>query len=312
MVLENQNKVQHISTTGNQTTDKPMIQYHETDWEFLKRLASHSQAAIYPDVKTDHARIWFGFPNEIEHMKVGETDYVVGICPEYLDSEIPARWYTYFDIELHLDYDIGTGVFFQREKWRIEQKHVALKHGILVFKYRLRKEESLLTEKKYQHMFVGMSILGTVLEVDGENVKLHLDIDSSQNAEEAYAYQWTPDTGSAMYCMPKVGTKVSLYFPDTDEQTARAIGCVRENGGSCPAMSDPSKRGLSTEYGKELFLNPEDMGLKSEINQLGLTDGQGVALATMKKVSVTSEKKIMMSGKTVCLETPKELQMARG
>jgi len=54
-------------------------------------------------------------------------------------------------------------------------------------------------------MFVGMSVLGTVLELDGENVKLHLDIDSSQNAEEAYAYQWTPDTGSAMYWNLRIG-----------------------------------------------------------------------------------------------------------
>lgn len=35
---------------------------------------------------------------------------------------------------------------------------------------------------------------------------------------QTHAYQWTPDTGSAMYCMPKVGTKVTLYFPDNDDK----------------------------------------------------------------------------------------------
>lgn len=100
-----------------------------------------------------------------------------------------------------------------------------------------------------------------------------------------------------MYCMPKDGTKASLYFSNADEQTAREISCVRENGASCPQMSDPSKPELTTEYGKELFLNPEDMGLKSETNQLYLVDGQGILLGTMKKLSVATEKKLKLMGK---------------
>ena len=300
-----------ICTTGESAIAKPLIQYQETDWEFLSRIASHSNTAIYPDVKTKSPRLWVGFPNEVINIEVDGIDYEVGICEEYLDSELPSEVFIYYEIELDADYDIGTGVVFQGRKWWIEQKVIELKQGILVFRYRLRLPYAIQTAKKYQSLFAGMSILGTVMAVDGETLKLHLDIDKQQKAGEAYSYEWTPDTGSAMYCMPKVGTTVSLYFASSDEQAARAVSCVRENGGSCPQMSDPNKRGLTTEYGKSLVLNPEDMGLKSEANEVDIIDGQGISIITMKKVSVTSKQKIKLIGKKVTLVTPKEIQMAR-
>ena len=81
-----------------------------------------------------------------------------------------------------------------------------------------------------------------------------------------------------MYCMPKVGTKVSLYFSSEEEASARVINCIRENGETCEGMSDPNYRGLSTEHGKKLFLNPKELGVSEEEkgNYLKLEDDVAV------------------------------------
>ena len=101
-----------------------------------------------------------------------------------------------------------------------------------------------------------MTALGEVLSTERETVRLKLDIDEGWNPGGPYPYTWRPETGNMMYCMPQVGTRVSLYFPNYDEQAAIAVNCVRTNGSSCARMSDPSRRSFVTEHGKEMNLYP--------------------------------------------------------
>lgn len=51
--------------------------------------------------------------------------------------------------------------------------------------------------------------------------------------------------------MPKVGSKVSLYFSSEEEVSTRVVNCIRENKKTCEGMSDPNNRGLSIEHGKK-------------------------------------------------------------
>ncbi len=48
--------------------------------------------------------------------------------------------------------------------------------------------------------------VGTVLDVKGEQVKLHLAIDKEQPKEKAHWFPFAPPTGNVMYCIPQVGT----------------------------------------------------------------------------------------------------------
>ena len=66
-----------------------------------------------------------------------------------------------------------------------------------------------------------------------------------------------------MYFLPKIGTKVNLYFGSSDERKGKATNSLRTNGSTCAAMSDSNKRRLETEHGKELNLYPSVLSLKS-------------------------------------------------
>lgn len=184
----------------------------------------------------------------------------------------------------------------------------------LLFTYVLCQPQ-LIALKPYQNpLFAGMSLLGRVLERKGETLKLHLEIDKTQELGKAYAYDWTPDTGSVMYCMPKAGTRVSLYFSSDEEASARVVNCIRENGKACAAMADPSQRGLMTEHGKKLFLNPEEMGISEEEkgNYLKLEDEVALHLESSKRIEITARGKAKFLGKQVTFETPKEINLVRG
>lgn len=72
--------------------------------------------------------------------------------------------------------------------------------------------------KFYNDIVSGMSLLGEVAKDDKEVVYVKLDIDEGEGG--TYPYPFRPETGNMMYCMPQVGTKVSLYFPNCDEKNA--------------------------------------------------------------------------------------------
>lgn len=46
---------------------KFIVQYQETDWEFLKRLASHFHTGLVNDVHIDKIKCYFGIPNNATH-----------------------------------------------------------------------------------------------------------------------------------------------------------------------------------------------------------------------------------------------------
>ena len=46
---------------------KFIVQYQETDWEFLKRLASHFHTGLVNDVHIDKVKCYFGIPNNATH-----------------------------------------------------------------------------------------------------------------------------------------------------------------------------------------------------------------------------------------------------
>ena len=93
----------------------------------------------------------------------------------------------------------------------------------------------------------GVVIEGEVLQTKGEVLRLHLEIDDSQDVSAAYDYPWRPITGNMLYCMPEKGTRAALYFDKDNEENAKAIYNLRENGEQCPELADPVDRYFTTD-----------------------------------------------------------------
>ncbi len=133
-----------------------------------------------------------------------------------------------------------------------------------------------------------MSLLGEVAKDDKENVYVKLDIDSGNGG--TYPYPFRPETDNMMYCMPQVGTIVSLYFPNFDEKNAMVVNCFRTNGEDCTEMSDSSKRAFNTEHGKCMALHSRTMSLSSTSgSSILLDDDNGLMLNSAKSIKFYAE-----------------------
>ena len=57
--------------------EKFILQYRETDWQFLKRLASHFNTGLIPDDKFAKPKFYFGVPKKASKGKLKNFNYRV-------------------------------------------------------------------------------------------------------------------------------------------------------------------------------------------------------------------------------------------
>ena len=309
-----------IPTVGlDKPLEAPVIQYRETDWEFLKRLASWCGGVVVPETHYAYPRIWFGFPDRAFTCVFPEDCYTSGISQRYYELGGPAAGnrradFFYYDVPSSQMCDLGWYTVFRGQEFLICEKWAKLERGELLFTYRLGKPGLGYGRKEYNDRISGMTILGEVLSTKRETVCLKLDIDQGWAPGGPYPYTWRPETGNMMYCMPQVGTRVSLYFPNYDEQAAIAVNCVRTNGSSCARMSDPSRRSFVTEHGKEMNLYPQEMSFLGGANgTVKLEDETGITISTDKKIRIIAKQSVLVNGKTLAVAAPAgELVLVKG
>ena len=306
-VLEDTEKSSCIFTIGeDKPIGYPIIQYLETDWEFIKRLASHFGAPLFPELTRGEPKFWFGLKKSSQDVEFKDFDYSIKIDEKYYSMwgenlNYQKSDFLHYIVKSSENYTIGDKTTFKQKNLYVCRKSCVFEKDILEYTYHIGQHRLVSQLKQFNDLISGMSILGTVLETDKETLKIHLDIDENQEVETAYPYKWVPTTGNLMYLMPKVGTRVSLYFQNADEMYARANNCVRTNGGDqCFQMSDFEKRRLQTEHEKFMLLFPEQTGFigtsKTETPlSILMDDNEGISVISSGIVCLLALEKITLN-----------------
>ncbi|MBI6871350.1 hypothetical protein [Clostridium aciditolerans] len=288
-------------TAEGQTIGKPLFQYKETDWNFLKRIASELNSELFCDIMETRNMFYFGRPikanYELEdigfykaHKNLKRFHEAGGIEAGH-DTD-----YFYYEIERREKYEVGNNIRFKNKELYVNQYSAYALKDEVIYKYRLCRKNGIWQTKIYNSLLSGGSLEGKVLAVEGEKVKLNLDIDKEQNKEAAW-FPYAPSTGNAMYSMPIVGTSARLYFPNESSEAPIVTGCVRKNGSSCAKTSDTTKRYFGTEHGSEIEMTPGAVNIKGgskEPLSISFDDNVGVTLKSPKKLSLNADGEIII------------------
>lgn len=235
-----------IHSLGDDTQiGSPIFQYQETDWELLKRLASHFQSVIVCDILEAKPRLVFGMPQGSSQSLPDDMPYTAsknlkafqeagGYDAGFHDTDFFS-----YEVQSGERFAIGDEVTFRGKRTVISEITGGMKQGQWIYTYRLSRMEGIYRKLAHNDKLTGASLGGKVLDVQGEQVKLHLDIDEEQSQSEACWFPFAPPTGNMMYCMPQVGTQASLYLPDGSGKQAMVVASVRTNGESGQKMSAP-------------------------------------------------------------------------
>ena len=227
-------------------TGGTLIQYQETDWRFLKRMASQLGLPLVPDISYYYPRFYLGLP-EGEKKELGEI-LSCDICFDgryYAVSgrcTIDRKDFICYDVVTGTRLSLGDRVTYEGRELTVSRKKTELVRGEVIFTYRLAGSSYTWVPWEDNLDYTGMSFVGAIVGTQGEQVEVAFDID--QTAAGGNRYGFAPATGNLMYCMPQKGTKTALYIGNGDEAQGIATGCIRTNGSTCEGTTIESNGGL--------------------------------------------------------------------
>ena len=273
---------------------RPLFQYKETDYEFLKRVASQIGLEINCDIINTNNVFYFGRSWGKEYKIEDNIDYEalkdikkyrksLVHSPNFHDTD-----FFYYKIRTRKVMELGAQVVFKQKKFYINSYEAEYVRGELIYTYKLCRERGIWQEKLYNDKIKGISLEGEVLEVSGEKVKLHLDIDETQNKDKAAWFRYAPPTGNLMYSMPIVGTNANLYFSSERSEDPIVIGCIRKNGSSCESFSDVNNRYFATESGNNLDMLPGAINFSRPGLSANFNDGSGINLSSSSSLNISA------------------------
>lgn len=295
--------------TNGSKIDKFIVQYKETDWEFLKRLASHFNVALVPECKLSGIKYSIGGAGEAIVYDINEFNYSIEKGLQEYNIKASNEDYELDDIDL-ISYKVTTNqimglyskVNFKGRQLLVYRCEIEMKGGVLSNKYILRDENGMKVRKVYNDKMVGISLQGRVLDTKKDKVKVSLEIDGSPT--ERHGARWfefatifsQPD-GTGWYCMPEISDVVRLYFPDNEEKHAYVVSSMHYDGIDDSKRSDPAVKSISTKYGKEIIMSPGSVEIIGNGNLLmRMTDDGGIEVNSNKKIILDAKDDIEING----------------
>ena len=227
-------------------TGGTLIQYQETDWRFLKRMASQLGLPLVPDTSYYYPRFYLGLP-EGEKRELGEI-ISCNLCFDGRYYAVSGKClvdredFICYDAVTRTSLSLGDRVTYEGRELLVSRKKTELAGGEVIFTYRLAGNSYTWVPWEDNPDYTGMSFVGSIVGTQGEQVEVAFDIDKTAAGGNRYGF--APATGNLMYCMPQKGTKTSLYIGNGDEAQGIATGCIRTNGSTCEGTTIESNGGL--------------------------------------------------------------------
>lgn len=291
--------------------ETPLLQYQETDWEFLKRISSHFNGKLIADLKTGKPDFFLGMCYG-KRREAEECEIVgLGIPSAYFEkgcyrAGLPRSQSFCLEVRTKKNWQMGDSIFYKGKSYQVFERKIIYESGELFCTYYLGARGMYYQERIYAANLAGTRLEGTIRKCEGESVYLQLDIDSEERAE--YPWDWIPETNNLSYCMPEIGTKAVLYLPTREEKDGQVILSAIRNEKK-EYYENSQNREFFTKDKKRLGLYPERLFLegKNGEERLSLEDQEGVRLCSEKDIFLRADGEIQISGKVIKEVAPVEI-----
>lgn len=284
LVSANQN-TSVIHAKGSKESCNIVTQYRETDWKFLKRLASQLNDVLVPDCSNSKACFYFGFPDK-KQMELDVVSYKFCDVNDIQEYVVESR-----DIM-----ELCVPVVIKDHKLYVYAIESRLSGSELLHKYYLRTRQGFIVPRLDNEKIIGASLLGTVSDVKKEKVKFdcacRCEVNNYGTIWFPYATMYSSPDGTGWYCMPDKGDRIRLYFPDCMENNSYAISAVhiecQEN-----LRKNPEEKSLRTKYDKEIRLTPNKIMITNNKGlSIVLDDEMGISIKSDGQVKIAAEEGI--------------------
>lgn len=288
-----------------QVTGRLVVQYQETDWEFLKRLASMLNTIIVADCINGRISFSLGSPKLKPKELESYSQQTVRNLAEYhrqknygredcLERDTLSLMITTREL-----LEICTPVLISGRTYFVKRMECRLVGNEIVNTYELVLSGGLKTTGIPNYGIAGVSLEGKVSQVERDRVQIQFqqDVDSPL-IWFPYATSYSSPDGTGWYCMPETGDAVRLYFPDVDECHGIAINMIHL---TCGLREQPEIKYIRSPNEKEIRFEPGAIRITNHKGtSVVLDDKKGITIKSSRNVIVLAEEDIEMhAGKEV-------------
>jgi len=308
-----------------------IIQYKETDWEFIKRMASLLNEGVYPFFDHDTPKYFFGKP-DLDNQKVIDeyvftvkkdlSDYKY-LSSNYIEGVTSLDFITY-DVETYILLDMGEKVTYRNINFYVKSVRSVMTDGVWRYFYKLSSKNGL-KQKYYENaQLQGTAVFGHVLDIQRDMVKVHIhEIDNAQDIGTAYWFPYSAmyasDDGSGWYCMPEKGDDIRIEFPNTNDMDAFAVSSVSKYDPKTPdkkqdRMGDTEVRYIRNPQGMEVTLTPTQVIISANGAGIIVMDEVGnIMVYANEEIKIKSGKDIIVNaGESISIEAGQSITMQCG
>ncbi|WFA85694.1 hypothetical protein [Paenibacillus amylolyticus] len=273
------------NVTENTQLGELVLQYRETDWMFLRRLASRFGTVLVPEVTAASPKLFFGLPmgklwkwplDRPYHVKkeMGHLNWHGDEQHRYMMQDPKGtQGALIYTMECYETYALGDKVELPDGKeLTVTQAESRLESGLLMTTYRMMLEDHIRVPRSDLLDLIGLSLYGEVIRIIGDRVQMELYIeDGPIKAESSCPYplstSYVAEGHSGLYLMPEIGDTVELYIPGTRESKAYIRHAVPE-----------SKRSVSGGTQHKMWGHPDGPSIGMSSDEVTVQAGAGLVI----------------------------------
>lgn len=280
-----------ICTAGDERIGSIQVQYQETDWEFLKRMASQLHTVLVAEGHLNKAAFYFG-------MRKGKREWEIpGEACSVRDFVSEEGRYREYEFEAELTSEIGDKVIYQNRRTQVYEAVIRLANHELDCVIHSRGADKCRKETYENQSLAGTSLKGEVTAVRNEKVRIFLVGDIGRETKKRwfdYATVYSSPDGSGWYFMPEVGDEVCLYFPDETAEHAYVLNAVHMEGSD--KRKNPECKYIRTKGNQEIRFTPGQIKITNHRgSSVVLDDEKGIELKSNKSIVLEAGEAINIS-----------------
>ena len=267
------------------------VQYQETDWEFILRMARRLGVVVLPEIKTEGKRVLIGLVKGTPSKAIQTPRHTMAQSKHNPNSLIHYELGVY-TFETRDIYPLGQLIRFAGRTLVINEINSRLVGSELVHVY-----TACVLKENYEVPYLfqelqGVALRGEVLKIvrDQVQVKIHEDENQANSGVRwfDYATVYSSPDGTGWFVMPEIGDEIRLLFPNATEIGAYVASSVHieTNGGRI----NPDHKSWKTKYLKEILFTPERILITNNNGlSVDLVDGTGIRINSDKKISMRAK-----------------------
>ena len=311
-----------IAEGGGDRPEGVLIQYHETDWEFLKRTAAGAGRCLVPDSSKKGVRYTIGLPEGMKRDLPTDRIRIKLDMRGYMEKTLGGMaWLRTADMPELVITDreicqIGDRITYQGKEYYICQIETGYQGGECLHTYHLRTKEALSPSAIPHEAVTGCSFDAVVTGVQKDRVQVEIAQDE-WNAQDGkkwflYATVYSSPDGTGWYCMPEPGDSVRLHVPESEEDSFVMSAVHRETDA---ARQNPDYKSFKTKYGKEILFTPDSILMTNNQGMMvEMNDSEGIMITSDKDIVVDAKENLTISSNSASLLIAAEdrLQVRQG